>query len=196
MNIDLLSEALQRFQTLFTRAQALDIPETTAMSLATVGSDGRPSIRTVLLKAFDIRGFVFYTNLQSRKSQQLHANPNAALCFFWQPLMRQVLVEGRVEPVSDAEADAYWVTRERMSQIGAWASQQSEFLPERATLEKRYQEFEQRFVGQPVPRPKHWSGFRLEPRSIEFWQSRPGRLHERERYFIDQGSWQRQFIYP
>jgi pyridoxamine 5'-phosphate oxidase len=196
MNTELLFEALQRFQTLFARSQALDIPEPTAMSLATVGSDGRPSIRTVLLKAFDVRGFVFYTNLQSRKGQQLQANPDAALCFFWQALMQQVLVEGRVEPVSDAEADAYWSTRERMSQIGAWASQQSELLPERAALEKHYQEFEQRFAGQPVPRPKHWSGFRLEPRSIEFWQSRPGRLHERERYYTEQGVWRRTLIYP
>ena len=196
MSTDFHSEALQRFQALFARAQALDIPEPTAMSLATVGTDGRPSIRTVLLKVFDARGFVFYTNLHSRKGQQLLANPNAALCFFWQALMQQVLVEGTAQAVTDAEADAYWVTRERLSQIGAWASQQSEVLTERAALEKRYKEFEQRFTDQPVPRPQHWSGFRLQPHSIEFWQSRPGRLHERERYYTEQGAWRRTLIYP
>ncbi|HVA55994.1 MAG TPA: pyridoxamine 5'-phosphate oxidase [Gammaproteobacteria bacterium] len=196
MSTDLYSQALNRFQALFAKAQALDIPEPAAMSLATVGPDGRPSIRTVLLKTFDARGFVFYTNLHSRKGQQLHTNPNAVLCFFWQALMQQVLVEGRVQPVNDAEADAYWATRERMSQIGAWASRQSEVLPERTLLEKRYMEFEQRFAGQLVPRPEHWSGYRLQPQTIEFWQSRPGRLHERERYFIEHGGWQRQFIYP
>ena len=196
MSTDLYSQAVQRFQAIFARADALDMPEPAAMSLATVSKDGQPSVRTVLLKSCDARGFVFYTNMHSRKGQQLHANPNAALCFFWQALMEQVLVEGKVQPVSDAEADAYWGTRQRMSQIGAWASQQSETLPERAQLEKHYLEFEQRFAGQPVPRPKHWSGFRLEPHLIEFWRSRPSRLHERERYFIEHGSWQRQLIYP
>ncbi|MGA9854054.1 MAG: pyridoxamine 5'-phosphate oxidase [Gammaproteobacteria bacterium] len=196
MSTDLHSEALRRFQALFTKAQDLDIPEPAAMSLATVAPDGRPSIRTVLLKAFDERGFVFYTNLHSRKGQQLHVNPNAAICFFWQALMEQVLVEGQVQPVSDTEADAYWGTRERMNQIGAWASRQSEALSERALLEKQYMEFERRFSGQAVPRPKHWSGFRLQPQLIEFWQSRAGRLHARERYFIEQGRWQRQLIYP
>ncbi len=196
MSTELLSEALRRFQVVFAKVQTLDIPEPAAMSLATTGPEGRPSIRTVLLKTFDTQGFVFYTNLHSRKGQELHANPNAALCFFWQALMQQVLVEGQVQPVSVAEADAYWATRERMSQIGAWASQQSEVLPERATLEMRYKELEQRFAGQPVPRPQHWSGFRLQPQSIEFWQSRPGRLHERERYHTERGAWRRTLIYP
>ena len=196
MSTDLYSQAVHRFQALFAKAQALEMPEPAAMSLATVSKDGFPSVRTVLLKTFDVRGFVFYTNMQSRKGEQLRANPNAALCFFWQALMQQVLVEGKVQPVSDAEADAYWATRQRLSQIGAWASQQSEVLPERALLEKRFMEFEQRFGDQPVPRPKHWSGYLLEPRLIEFWQSRPGRLHQRERYFIVHGSWQWQLIYP
>ncbi|MDE2091125.1 MAG: pyridoxamine 5'-phosphate oxidase [Gammaproteobacteria bacterium] len=196
MQTDLYIQAIQRFQEVFNRAQALEIPEPAAMTLATVGKDGRPSVRTVLLKACDARGFVFYTNMHSRKGRQLQANPHAALCFFWQAFMEQVLVEGQVQPVSDTEADAYWVTRARMSQIGAWASQQSELLPERAALEKRYKEFEKRFAGQPVPRPEHWSGYRLQPQLMEFWRSRPGRLHERERYFIEHGSWQRQLIYP
>jgi pyridoxamine 5'-phosphate oxidase len=193
---DLYTEALNRFQELFAKAQALNIHEPAAMSLATVSSDGQPSVRTVLLKSFDVRGFVFYTNLQSRKGAQLHANQGAALCFFWQPLMRQVLVEGKVEQVSDSEADAYWGTRERMSQIGAWASKQSEILPERSQLETRYAKFERHFDGQNVPRPEYWSGFRLKPHMVEFWSSRPGRLHERERYFIERGIWQRCLIYP
>jgi pyridoxamine 5'-phosphate oxidase len=196
MNSDLYAQALRRFQELFAKAGTLDIPESAAMSLATVDSDGRPSVRTVLLKSFDARGFVFYTNMQSRKGTQLHANPSAALCFFWQALMQQVLVEGNVEQVSDAEANDYWVTRGRVSQIGAWASQQSEILPARTVLEKRYTEFEKRFDGQAVPRPEFWSGFRLKPHMIEFWLSRPGRLHERERFFVEQGIWQRCLIYP
>ncbi len=196
MSADLYTQVLQRFHELFAKAQALDIPEPSAMSLATADAEGRPSVRTVLLKSVDRRGFVFYTNMQSRKGQQLHANPHAALCFFWQPLMEQVLVEGRVQPVSDSEADDYWATRERMSQLGAWASQQSQALPERADLEKRFTEYEQRFAGKLVPRPPHWSGFRLQPELIEFWQSRPGRLHERERYFKEHGRWQRQLLYP
>ncbi|MGH8413247.1 MAG: pyridoxamine 5'-phosphate oxidase [Gammaproteobacteria bacterium] len=196
MNVDLYPQAVQRFQTLFTRAQALDIPEPAAMSLATVKADGQPSVRTVLLKQVDERGFVFYTNLRSRKGEQLHANPRAALCFFWQPFMEQVLVEGAVGKVSDAEADGYWTTRQRASQIGAWASRQSEILPERKQLEQRYADFERKFEGKPVPRPSHWSGFRLVPELIEFWASRPERLHERERYFLKDGIWQRTLIYP
>ncbi|MGH8282952.1 MAG: pyridoxamine 5'-phosphate oxidase [Gammaproteobacteria bacterium] len=196
MNVDLYLQAVKRFQTLFARAQALDIPEPAAMSLATVNADGQPSVRTVLFKQADARGFVFYTNLRSRKGEQLHANPRGALCFFWQLLMEQVLVEGKVQPVGEAEADAYWATRQRASQIGAWASQQSEILPERKQLEQRYVDFERKFEGKPVPRPSHWSGFRLVPELIEFWSSRPGRLHERERYFLKDGIWQRTLIYP
>ncbi|MGB9430086.1 MAG: pyridoxamine 5'-phosphate oxidase [Gammaproteobacteria bacterium] len=196
MSADLYLQAVQRFQALFARAQILDIPEPAAMTLATSNSDGRPSVRTVLLKTIDRRGFVFYTNLHSRKGQQLHANPHAALGFFWQPLMQQVLVEGRVEPVSDTEADAYWATRQRESQIGAWASQQSDILAERAELERRYAEFKQRFADQSVPRPPHWSGLRLVPDMIEFWSSRPGRLHERERYFLVDGVWRHTLVYP
>lgn len=196
MNADLYIQAIQRFQALLARAQTLDIPEPTAMSLATVDSDGRPSVRTVLLKQVDEGGFVFYTNLYSRKSKHLHDNPSASLCFFWQAFMEQVLVEGAVKNVSDVEADGYWATRQRASQIGAWASQQSENLQERKQLEQRYANFEQKFEGKPVPRPNHWSGFRLVPDMIEFWSSRPGRLHERERFFLKDGIWLRTLIYP
>ena len=189
-------EAVKRFQELFERARKLDLPETTAMSLATVDADGRPSVRTVLLKAFDERGFVFYTNKLSRKGRALAADPRAALCFLWQPLMEQVLVEGAVSGVSVAESDAYWATRARISQIGAWASQQSGEMADKDELKRRCAEFERKFEGKPVPRPPHWSGFRLKPDAIEFWSSRPGRLHERERYLSQGGAWKHLWQFP
>jgi len=194
--MDVYAEAVQRFRELYARAQALDIPEPTAMSLATADADGRPSVRTVLLKVFDERGFVFYTNKLSRKGRALAANPRAALCFHWQPLQEQVLVEGAVSGVSVVEADAYWATRARISQIGAWASTQSETMGRKGELERRVTEFEQKFADKPVPRPPHWSGFRLKPESIEFWSSRPGRLHERERYVAADGAWKHIWVYP
>jgi pyridoxamine 5'-phosphate oxidase len=194
--MDVYTEAVARFQDLYAQACKLDIPEPSAMSLATVGTDGRASVRTVLLKAFDERGFVFYTNKTSRKGRQLAANPNAALSFHWQALMQQVLVEGRVEDVSGAEADAYWASRARISQIGGWASLQSEVMTEPGLLQKRFAEYEQKFSGLPVPRPPHWSGFRLVPDMIEFWSSRPGRLHERERYVRDSGIWTHSWLFP
>lgn len=194
--MDVYAEAVERFQKLYAEAQALDIPEPTAVSLATVDKDGRPSVRTVLLKAFDARGFVFYTNKQSRKGLALKATRQAALCFHWQPLMQQVLVEGGVEDVTEPEADAYWATRARVSQVGAWASEQSGVMTDRDALLRRFQEFEKKFEGHPVPRPSHWSGFRLRPDSIEFWSSRPGRLHERERYKLLDGKWTHQWLYP
>lgn len=190
------TEAMERFRKLYAEAQQLDIPEPSAVSLASVDADGRPSVRTVLLKAFDERGFVFYTNQQSRKGRALRATCKAALCFFWQPLMQQVLVEGRVEIVNEAEADAYWATRIRQSQIGAWASEQSGVMPDQGALQRRFQEFEKKFEGKAVPRPPHWSGFRLKPDSIEFWSSRPGRLHERERYMLKDGAWMHDWLYP
>ena len=193
---NIYSEAVQRFHELYARAQALDIPEPTAMSLATADADGRPSVRTVLLKAFDDRGFVFYTNKLSRKGRALAAIPRAALCFHWQPLQEQVLVEGTVSGVTVAEADAYWATRARISQIGAWASLQSELMQGKEELQHRFAEFEQKFADKPVPRPPHWSGFRLKPETIEFWSSRPGRLHERERYLVVDGTWNHVWVYP
>ena len=196
MQMDVYAEAVQRFRELYARAGKLEISEPTAMSLATADADGRPSVRTVLLKGFDERGFVFYTNKLSRKGRALAANPRAALCFHWQPLQEQVLVEGAVSGVNVAEADAYWATRARISQIGAWASQQSESMRGKEELQRRFAEFEQKFDGKPVPRPPHWSGFRLKPELIEFCSSRPVRLHERERYLVADGAWKHVWIYP
>jgi pyridoxamine 5'-phosphate oxidase len=193
----LYTQAVSRFQALYAEAQKLDLREPSAMSLATVDDQGRPSVRTVLLKSFDARGFVFYTNKLSRKGRQLASNPNAALCFLWQPLMQQVLVEGEVENVTVDDADAYWATRARVSQIGAWASQQSSQMGSRAELETRFAECEKKFADKPVPRPPYWSGYRLRPRAIEFWSSRPGRLHERESYRQGEaGAWAHHWLYP
>lgn len=191
------AEALQRFGALLERAKAeKSIQEPTAMSLATVGGEGQPAVRIVLLKGFDARGFVFYTNTRSHKGRELAAEPRAALCFHWQPLMQQVRLEGITEPVSAAEADAYWAGRIRISQIGAWASLQSEEMPDRETLDRRFAEFEQKFAGRPVPRPPHWSGYCLQPHMIEFWSSREGRLHERERYLLGETGWRHAWVYP
>lgn len=164
--------------------------EPTAMTLATATADGRPSARTVLLKQVDEDGFVFYTNTRSRKGQQLAGNGQAALTFFWAALARQVLVEGDVAPVTNAEADAYFATRPRISQVGAWASQQSEPLESREAFEARVAEIEQRYAGSEVPRPPHWTGYRISPTMVEFWEGRDGRLHHRERYYEDaDGQW-------
>lgn len=194
--MDLYQEALDRLQGLLRQAADTDLAEPTAMTLTTVDAEGRPTARTVLLKAIDARGLVFYTNTLSRKGQALAVNPRAALCFFWQPLLAQVLVEGEAELVTVAEADAYWATRPRASQLGAWASQQSQPLRDREELEQRYAEYEARYAGQPVPRPPHWSGYRVVPDLIEFWLSRPGRLHERERYVRQPDGWHKLLINP
>ena len=191
------AEALQRFGVLLEKAKAeRAIHEPTAMSLATVDGSGQPSVRVVLLKAFDARGFVFYTNTLSQKGKELAVEPRAALCFHWQPLMQQVRLEGPTGAVSAAEADAYWASRIRISQIGAWASLQSEEMPDREALDRRFAEFEQKFAGKPVPRPPHWSGYRLQPRMIEFWSSKEGRLHERERYLLGDTGWRHAWVFP
>jgi pyridoxamine 5'-phosphate oxidase len=153
-----------------------------AMTLATTTPDGLPSARIVLLKGADARGFVFYTNKQSRKAEELAANTRAALLFHWKPLGRQVRIEGRVEDVTDAEADAYYATRARISRLGAWASDQSRMLPERAVLERRLAEYEAKYPGEDIPRPPHWSGYRVIPERFEFWQNMPYRLHDRTVY--------------
>jgi pyridoxamine 5'-phosphate oxidase len=192
-------EPFARFGEWMQRAMDAGVAEPTAMALATADGEGRPSVRMVLLKGFDEQGFVFYTNLESRKARELSTNPHAALCLFWQPLELQVRIEGPVQPVTDAEADEYYASRARGSRIGAWASRQSRPLPSYAELMGRVQEYEARFTGDDIPRPAFWSGFRLVPRRIEFWQGRPSRLHERERFDRDGGSdggWRVQSLYP
>jgi pyridoxamine 5'-phosphate oxidase len=168
----------------------------TAMCLATVDEAGDPSARMVLLKGLDQRGFTFFTNLESRKARELTANPRASLCFHWKSLRRQIGVKGPVEAVSAAEADEYFASRPRESQIGAWASDQSRPLDSRATLEGRVAEIEARFARSHVPRPLHWSGFRLIPLSIEFWRERPHRLHDRIRFARSADGWEAERLYP
>ena len=167
-----------------------------AMALATADAQGRPSVRMVLLKGHDERGFVFYTNLDSRKGLELAANAEAALLFHWKSLRRQVRVEGAAEPVSDAEADGYFATRSRDSQLGAWASDQSRPLDARRTFEARYEEMRRRFDGSEVPRPPRWSGWRVAPERIEFWTDRAHRLHERRLFTRQGGGWSEGLLYP
>lgn len=190
------TDPFQTFKQLLEKARASDIWEPEAMALATADQSGRPSLRMVLLKQVDERGFVFYTNLRSRKGRELLARPQASLCFHWGRLEQQVRVEGEVEPVSEEEADAYFASRPRGSQIGAWSSLQSETLPAREELLARRAKAEKRFEGKPVPRPPHWSGFRVVPHRIEFWQGRPDRLHERTLFLRDGDSWQVQALFP
>jgi len=189
-------EPFRRFGELFQRARQTDLHEPTAMALATASADGRPSVRMVLLKEFDERGFVFYTNLGSRKAGELAANPFAALCFHWQPMEVQVRIEGRVEPVTAEEADAYYASRARGSRIGAWASMQSTRLDSYDTLAGRVKEIEDEYEGKEIPRPPFWSGFRVVPERIELWFGRPSRLHERELYVRTDGGWTKELLYP
>lgn len=177
-------------------ATAAEPNDPNAAALATVSADGAPSVRVVLLKSVDNRGFAFFTNLDSHKGRDLQANPRAALNLHWKSLGRQVRIEGRVERVSDAEADAYYATRPRGSRIGAWASKQSRPLDGRATLEGRVAEFDGRFVGDDIPRPDFWSGFRVVPEKIEFWQGRQSRLHDRLVFRREKDGWTTQFLYP
>lgn len=196
---DLLNEALATFDTLFEEARAAGEPDPTAMTVATASLDARPSARTVLLKAHDARGFVFYTHLDGRKGRELQANPHAALLFHW-PRVRhgvQVRIEGAVEVVGDGEADAYFATRARGSQLGAWASKQSETLADRETFEQRLAQVEQQFEGRDVPRPPRWTGLRVRADKIEFWYGADFRLHERWSYECDRaGDWNKRMLYP
>lgn len=195
----LLAEAHDTFAQLFEEARAADEPDPTAMTIATATLDARPSARTVLLKAHDERGFVFYTHLDGRKGRELQANPHAALLFHW-PRVRegvQVRVEGTVEIVSDTEADAYFASRPRGSQLGSWASKQSETLESREAFAQRLAQVEREFEGRDVPRPLRWTGLRVRPEKIEFWYGADYRLHERWLYESDRaGDWSKRMLYP
>ena len=180
--LDVTAEPLALWERWFAEACEREPVDPNAMALATVDPDGRPSCRTVLLKDADARGFVFYTNLESRKGHALAAHPQAALLFHWKSLARQVRAEGVVEPVTAAEADAYFASRARVSRLGAHASQQSRPLEDRAVLEARVEEADRRYPGEAVPRPPHWSGYRLVPDRLEFWQDMPYRLHDRVQF--------------
>jgi pyridoxamine 5'-phosphate oxidase len=196
---DLYAEALATFDRLFDQAQAVGEPDRTAMSLATATIGGVPSLRTVLLKAHDARGFVFYTHLDGRKGCELQSNPFAALLFHWPRIGDgvQVRIEGRVHTVPDEEADAYFASRPRDSQLGAWASRQSETLESRDVFEQRIEQARKEFEGRDVPRPVGWTGFRVRPRRIEFWYAAAYRLHERWLYERDQaGVWRKRMLYP
>ncbi len=190
------SEPFTRFAVLFEEAKRAQPKDPNAMSLATVDAQGRPSVRVVLLKDFDERGFVFYTNHQSRKGRAGVATKVAALNFHWPALDAQVRIEGALEVVTDAEADGYFASRPRDSQIGAWASRQSEVLSSREALEQRVMEFTKKYDGQPVPRPPHWSGFRVLPERIEFWKAHPFRLHWRDAYERQGSAWEKTLLFP
>lgn len=196
MTLSPWSEPFDLFAAWMKEATAKEPNDPDAMNLATVDAEGRPSSRMVLLKAVDERGFVFYTNLESRKGCDLAANPHVALCFHWKTLRRQVRVEGPVEPVTPEEADAYFASRARGSQIGAWASQQSRPLEGRFALERRVAEFTAKFGLGRVPRPAHWSGFRVLPQRIEFWKDKPFRLHDRSVYLREGEAWATEKLFP
>lgn len=189
-------DPLVLFDAWFAEAKASEPNDPDAMALATATPDGRPSVRMVLLKAHGPEGFTFYTNADSRKGEELGAVPRAALLFHWKSLRRQVRIEGTVEEVSAAEADAYFATRSRDSQLGAHASDQSRPLDTRAHFEERYEEAKRRFEGGDVPRPPRWTGFRVSPERIEFWTDRPHRLHERRLFVRDGGRWTEGLLYP
>ena len=193
------ADPIARFNALLAEARAVDrvrLPEPTAFALGTVSPDGQPSVRILLIKHVDDRGFVFYTNFESRKGRELSATGKAALCFHWQPLEVQVRVEGPDACVSDAEADAYFASRARGSQIGAWASLQSRPIDPPGELERRVAEFEKKFAGREVPRPPHWGGWRLAPNAIEFWKNMPSRLHVRHKYLREGSGWRVETLYP
>jgi pyridoxamine 5'-phosphate oxidase len=192
-------DPIERFRSVYARAEKIDrsiIPEPNAMTLGTIEKGGQPSVRVVLLKGFDERGFVFYTNYEGRKGRELLAHPKAALCFYWPPLGIQVRIEGAVTKVADEEADAYFATRQRASQIGAWASKQSWPIESPTALDDRVAEYEKKFAGREVPRPDFWSGFRVSAERIEFWKNKPNRLHERHLYTRDGDGWKIETLYP
>ena len=187
----------ERFRRLFDKAEATDMRDPNAMSVSTVDAEGRPWARMVLLKSFDHRGFVFYTNLESRKGRQIAHEPRVCLSFFWRELYAQAIIAGVAEKVSDEEADAYFATRPRTSQLGAWASKQSRPMAGKAKLLAGVASLEAKYLGRPVPRPPHWSGFRVVPNSFELWHGGAFRLHDREIFELQpDGGWQRTTLYP
>jgi len=196
MSIDAVSEPIDLFHAWFAEAEQSEANDPNAMALATVDDAGQPSIRMVLLKGADADGFVFYTNYESRKGVELLSQPRAALCFHWKSLRRQIRVEGPVETVSDEEADAYFASRARGSQLGAWASQQSRPMSSKAELLKRVGSYTAKFGVGKVPRPPHWSGFRLVPAYYEFWKDGQFRLHDRLVYRRSDDGWQTETLYP
>lgn len=196
MNARMTDDPFALFDGWFAEARTSEPNDANAMALATATPDGRPSLRMVLLKGHGPDGFVFYTNLDSRKGGELAANPHVALLFHWKSLRRQIRIEGMATAVDDATADAYFATRSRDSQLGAWASDQSRPLDSREIFEARFAEMQARFDGQDVPRPPRWSGWRVNPSAIEFWQDRAHRLHERTLFGRAGDSWTRGFLYP
>ncbi len=190
------ADPFELFAAWFAEASEHEINDPNAMTVATATPEGIPSARIVLLKDYDTRGFVFYTNKQSRKGGELAANRHAALLFHWKTLQRQIRIEGLVEDVTDAEADAYYASRARVSRLGAWASDQSRPLPDRAVLERRVAEAEQRFPDEAIPRPPHWSGYRILPQRFEFWQDMPYRLHDRTVFTATAQGWAAGKLFP
>lgn len=190
------ADPFEEFQVWFEQARNSEPSDHDAVAVASVSAAGRPSNRMVLMRTYDARGFVFYTSLDSHKAQDFAINPFAAMCFHWKSTARQIRIEGSIEIVDDAEADAYFASRPEESQIGAWASSQSQPLAKRSTLERRFAEFAEKFAGAKIPRPDFWSGYRLVPESFEFWDKRPFRLHERTLYTREDSAWTAIKLYP
>jgi pyridoxamine 5'-phosphate oxidase len=196
MSGSIIADPFVMFRNWFAEAQQSEPSDPNAMTLATCSPAGCPASRIVLLKDWDAAGFVFYTNVESRKGNELAANPRAALLFHWKSLRRQVRIEGDVQPATEAEADAYYASRARISRLGAWASIQSRPLPERAELERRLSVYEAEYPGESIPRPPYWSGYRVVPARIEFWQDMPFRLHDRTVFTRTADGWSQGKLYP